>query len=91
MTDLASTATTLAGPITLLLLTATVITVCYLAVCRWRPFRRCRRCHGTGRRRTMILRAGRTCRRCDGTGEHLRAGRAVLNYLRELHDKGTPR
>ncbi|NJP34146.1 hypothetical protein HCJ94_19690 [Micromonospora sp. HSS6-12] len=73
------------------LLIAAAVTVCYVGVCWWRPFRRCRRCDGTGRRRSLMLRARRACRRCDGTGEHLRPGRIALNYLRELHDKGTPR
>ncbi|MEV0213383.1 hypothetical protein [Micromonospora sp. NPDC050695] len=91
MTSLASTATASAGPIGVLTLTALAVTLGYLAVCMIRPFRRCRRCHGIGRRRSLILRVGRTCRRCNGNGEHLRAGRVVINYLRELHDKGTPR
>ncbi|WP_306345207.1 bifunctional DNA primase/polymerase [Rhizomonospora bruguierae] len=46
---------------------------------------------GGGRRPVLFLRAARACRRCRGDGEHLRAGRVALNYLRELHDKGTPR
>ncbi|MEV4119461.1 hypothetical protein [Micromonospora sp. NPDC049645] len=91
MPSLAATATPAAGTAAVLLLTLAALTLGYLAVCWVRPFRRCRRCHGTGRRRSLILRAGRACRRCDGTGEHMRPGRAALNYFRELHDKGTPR
>ncbi|MEO3781588.1 hypothetical protein ABGB16_33415 [Micromonospora sp. B11E3] len=91
MPTLAATATTTGTAAGLILLTLTAVTLGYLAVCWVRPFRRCRRCHGTGRRRSLILRTGRACRRCDGTGEHLRPGRVALNYLRELHDKGTPR
>jgi hypothetical protein len=91
MTSHAATATTTASTASLFLLTLTAVTLCYLAVCWRRPFTRCRRCHGTGRRPVLIWRAARACRRCHGDGEHLRAGRIVLNYLRELHDKGTPR
>ncbi len=91
MTPLAATPTPQASLITLALLTLAAVTLGYLAVCWLRPFRRCRRCHGTGRRRSLILRAGRTCRRCDGHGQHLRTGRVAINYLRELHDKSTPR
>lgn len=89
MTTLAATATPHANLIGLALLTIAAVTLGYLAACWLRPFRRCRRCHGTGHRRSLILRAARACRRCDGTGEHLRPGRVALNYLRELHDKGT--
>jgi hypothetical protein len=64
----------------------------YLATCWLYPFANCRRCHGTGKNRNPINR--RTfglCRRCDGTGRRLRVGRHVLNHLRGLHAKGTPR
>ncbi|WP_433388424.1 hypothetical protein [Micromonospora sp. KLBMP9576] len=91
MSHLAATATTAGTTAGLILLTLAAVTLSYLAVCWVRPFRRCRRCQGTGRRRSLILRTGRTCYRCDGNGEHLRPGRAALNYLRQLHDKGTPR
>lgn len=87
----AATATATSATTALLLLTPAVVTLCYLAVCWWRPFTLCRRCHGTGRRHSRILRLGYTCRRCRGDGEHLRPGRIALNYLRNLHDKGTPR
>ncbi|MEU8050023.1 hypothetical protein [Micromonospora haikouensis] len=87
MSPLAATATPIASTAAGFLLTLAAVTLGYLGVCWVRPFRRCRRCHGTGRRPGLILRTGRTCRRCDGTGEHLRPGRTALNYLRELHDK----
>ncbi|MEV5690713.1 hypothetical protein [Micromonospora globbae] len=91
MPTLAATATHAGSTAGLIVLILAAVTLGYLAVCWLRPFRRCRRCHGTGRRRSLILRATRACRRCDGTGEHLRPGRVALNYLRDLHDKGTPR
>lgn len=91
MTSYAATATAAAGTAAVLLLMLAAVTLCYLAVCWRRPFTRCRRCHGTGRRPVLFLRAARTCRRCRGDGEHLRAGRIALTYFRELHDKGTPR
>ncbi|WP_249714084.1 hypothetical protein [Rhizomonospora bruguierae] len=91
MPTLAATATQAGSAAGMIILILTIVTLGYLTACMIRPFRRCRRCNGTGSRRSLILRAGRTCRRCDGHGEHLRTGRVAINYLRELHDKGTPR
>lgn len=87
----AATATQTGSAAGMIILILATVTLGYLTACMIRPFQRCRRCHGIGRRRSMILRVGRTCRRCDGNGEHLRTGRVAINYLRELHDKGTPR
>lgn len=89
MPSLAATATaSIAVPGALLLILAAV-TAGYALACWLRPFTRCRRCSGTGARRTPIIRILRTCRRCDGNGRHLRTGRRVINSLRELHDRGT--
>ena len=39
------------------------------------PFGACRRCNGTGKRRSPFGRAFGLCRRCDGDGRRLRIGR----------------
>ncbi|RZU51911.1 hypothetical protein EV385_3747 [Krasilnikovia cinnamomea] len=71
-----------------LLLVILAVTGCYLLGCWLWPFGACRRCRGTGKRRSPFGRAFRLCHRCDGTGRTLRIGRHILNTLRELHDKG---
>lgn len=76
----------LAGPA---ILTLTVITVGYLLTCVAWPFGACRRCHGTGRRRSPLIRAYRICRRCDGTGLRLRIGRHLWNHLSRRYRNGT--
>ncbi|RZU48862.1 hypothetical protein EV385_0591 [Krasilnikovia cinnamomea] len=89
MSALAATATpetTLTG---LLLLTLAVTTLGYGLGCWLYPFGACRRCHGTGKRRSPFGRAFGLCRRCHGDGRRLRIGRRIINALRELHDKGT--
>jgi len=54
----------------------------YLAACWIWPFGNCRRCHGSGKRRSPSGRKFRHCRRCDGGGARLRAGRYLINWLR---------
>jgi hypothetical protein len=71
-----------------LLLILAAVTLGYLLACWLYPFIACRRCRGTGKRRSLF--GGHTfglCRRCDGTGRQLRPGRRALNYLRVLHDR----
>lgn len=65
----------------------------YALACALAPFKRCRRCHGTGRH---LARRGRNrfgrvrpCRRCRGTGRRLRAGRRVWNWINHEHHAGT--
>lgn len=73
----------------LLCLTAPV-TAGYLATCMVWPFAACRRCEGSGKRRSPFSR--RTfglCNRCGGTGRRLRIGRQLINYLRAERDKGS--
>ena len=53
----------------------------YLAACAWWPFLPCRRCDGSGKRRSPFDRAWRRCRRCDGSGKHVRLGRRVFDAL----------
>jgi hypothetical protein len=64
-----------------LLATLTAITLGYAFACWVWPFKACRKCSGTGRRRSPSGRAFRLCRRCDGTGRRLRAGRWIYNHL----------
>lgn len=59
----------------------TAVTLGYLFACWVWPFKACRRCDGTGKRRSPSGRAFRLCRRCEGTGRRLRAGRWVYNQL----------
>ncbi|SNY58212.1 hypothetical protein [Paractinoplanes atraurantiacus] len=89
MPTLAATATSTAGLTGLLCLALVIATVCYSIGCWFWPFGDCRRCKGTGKRRSPIGRAFGLCRRCDGEGRRLRVGRRVINDLRDLHDKGT--
>ena len=78
------------GPLTgLLFITAMLVTLGYLLGCWLWPFGACRKCHGSGKRRSPFGRAFGLCRRCGGDGRRLRVGRRIINGLRELHDKGT--
>jgi hypothetical protein len=84
----AATATSQAGTAAALTLILLLVTLGYLLTCWLWPYATCRRCHGTGKRRAPIAR--RTfglCRRCHGDGHRLRAGRHVLNYLRDTHHR----
>jgi len=53
----------------------------YVIACAIWPFRVCRRCDGSGKRRSPSGRAWRKCRRCKGVGARLRFGRHAYNYL----------
>ena len=65
-----------------------LITVGYALTCAAWPFGDCRRCNGTGKRRSIFGgRSFRICPRCHGNGRRLRIGQRVINYLRRLgHD-----
>ena len=89
MPALAATATQQTTMIAVLILALLAITLCYALGCWLWPFGACRRCHGTGKRRSPFGRAFGLCRRCHGDGRRLRIGRRIINGLRELHDKGT--
>jgi DnaJ-class molecular chaperone len=54
----------------------------YAIACAVRPFADCRRCHGSGQRRSSTEREHRRCSRCRGTGIWLRAGRRAFDLLR---------
>ncbi|WP_051808813.1 hypothetical protein [Actinoplanes subtropicus] len=66
-----------------------IVTAGYLLGCWLYPFGNCRRCKGSGKRRSPFGRSFALCRKCHGDGRRLRVGRRILNSLRELHDKGT--
>lgn len=89
MPALAATATPPTALSGLLLLTLALVTFGYGLGCWIWPFGACRRCKGTGKRRSPFGRAFGLCRRCGGDGRRLRVGRRIINSLRELHDKGT--
>lgn len=65
-----------------LVLTLLVVAVVYVAACAWWPFAACRRCSGTGKRRSPSGRAWRPCGRCDGTGRRVRIGRRIAELFR---------
>lgn len=60
----------------------------YVVACAVWPFRACRRCDGSGKRRSPSGKAWRPCRRCRGGGARLRFGRRAWNYARRLHREG---
>lgn len=66
---------------TLLLLALAALAV-YVAACAWWPFAACRRCEGTGKRRSPAGKAWRPCGRCGGTGRRVRGGRHVWDLFR---------
>ncbi|GGM34804.1 hypothetical protein GCM10012275_02560 [Longimycelium tulufanense] len=89
-----ATATPGHGATTALALLTIIITLCYLGLCAVWPFRACRHCGGTGRRKGPF--GGiRLCRHCDGTGLRLRTGRRLLNatrrWQRRHRDPGSTR
>lgn len=89
MTTLAATATDFGALAGVLCPLALITTVCYGLGCWLWPFGACRKCQGSGKRRSPFGRAFGICRRCHGDGRRLRTGRRIINSLRELHDKGT--
>lgn len=61
----------------------------YLIACAVWPFARCKKCGGSGTRKSPTGRAFRNCRRCRSTGRRLRTGRRVFNAIRVLHREGS--
>ena len=59
----------------------------YWLLCLAQPFRRCRRCSGTGE--TEHRGTVRVCPRCRGERWLLRRGRRLHNAWRRTHDAGT--
>jgi hypothetical protein len=66
------------------LLSLAIVTLGYLATCVIWPFKACRRCAGTGKLRSPVLRAIRLCPQCDASGLRLRFGRRVWNAYQRL-------
>ena len=64
-----------------LILILAAVTLGYSFACWVWPFKSCKRCHGSGKRRSPSGRAFRLCRSCEGTGRRLRAGRWIYNRL----------
>lgn len=60
--------------------------ICYVIACWFWPYANCRRCAGSGKRRSPTGRAFRRCPRCKGTGRRLRTGRWIFNKLHVLHE-----
>lgn len=52
----------------------------YALACRIWPFAACRRCTGSGKRRSPSGKAWRDCPRCKGTGKRLRIGWRIANH-----------
>jgi hypothetical protein len=69
----------LAGLVTVAVVALVIATAGYLAQCWLFPFTTCRH--------TTAHRASR-CRFCQGTGTRLRAGRHLINHLRDIHRQG---
>jgi hypothetical protein len=51
------------------------------------PFTACRKCKGSGKRRSPSGKNHGRCRRCKGKGERLRLGRRVINKIGVTKDK----
>jgi hypothetical protein len=49
----------------------------YIGACAVWPFAACRRCDGSGKRRSPSGKAWRPCGRCDGSGKRIRLGRHI--------------
>jgi len=60
----------------------------YAVACAVRPYRRCRWCGGTGKRRSVSGRSFRVCRWCSASGRRLRLGRRAFNYGQRVRSRG---
>ena len=79
------------GAVLLAAVAVMVWTAAYAAACAFWPFANCRRCDGSGKRRSPSGRAFRTCPRCRGTARRLRTGRRVFNWLSARRKEDTPK
>jgi hypothetical protein len=64
-----------------------VVIAGYAIACAYRPFADCRRCRGTGRRRSRTRRGVPRCPRCRGTGIRLRTGRRAFDLVRAAQQR----
>lgn len=53
----------------------------YAFACWFWPFTRCKKCEGTGKRKSPSGKAWRKCRRCKGSATRIRTGRLIFNWL----------
>jgi len=53
----------------------------YVLACALWPFAACRRCKGTGKKRSPSGKAWRSCGRCEGSGRRVRLGRLLYEAL----------
>lgn len=53
----------------------------YVFQCRFYPFASCKKCEGSGKKRSYNKKNWRKCRRCKGSGTRIRTGRRVFEYL----------
>lgn len=65
-----------------LLLLALGALVLYIGACVIWPYAACRRCGGTGKRRSPSGKAWRPCGRCGGNGTRVRWGRMLFEVAR---------
>jgi DnaJ-class molecular chaperone len=65
-----------------------LLTLGYAISCALFPFGSCRKCSGTGKKRSPFGRSFRLCRRCEGTGRRVRIGRRAYDYFRTEHERG---
>ncbi|GAA4554371.1 hypothetical protein [Pseudonocardia xishanensis] len=66
---------------TTLILLALGVLIVYVAACAWWPYAACRRCSGSGKRRSPTGKAWRPCWRCEGTGRRVRFGRRIYELF----------
>lgn len=87
MAYLAATATTADRTLLWLIVVGVLVAWAagYVLTCYVWPFKSCRRCTGSGKRRSPSGRAWRKCPRCKGGGERLRFGRRAWNFYRRFH------
>lgn len=75
----------LANPAAVFVLLLAIATLSYIATCVIWPFKSCRRCYGTGRLRSPVVKAIRLCPNCNATGLRIRIGRRAWNAFARLH------
>lgn len=61
-----------------------LVSLYYIAECRWWPITDCRKCEGRGKFQPKGRRVWRRCRRCKGSGSRLRIGRRVWNRFAKV-------